>query len=398
MKEKSVMTNIADLPKAPVTSGDMAFNRTGLWRYLMMSIRDRTAPCQAACPLGMPSPGFINDLILKEPNRALDRIMEINPLPGITGRLCYHPCQSKCLRRELDGTVHIQMLERYLADTASDPAISAPKNLGAQVMVLGAGPLGLSAAYFLGRMGISVTIADPLDQAGGFLAAMETNRLPKEILCRETDRLIRLANIRPMLGDEFFGLNSVSTDHGWRLIIHDQTAHNKDSDPAKSLDVLSSRLSMGRQLLDTVGVGPRGAYKASQVASALAAGRELASQALSLLGFSRESQEINKLSSSDQKESSISARDVRYELFDRQDSVCADPKTQTLSDTQALDEAKRCLSCGHCNLCGRCLVFCPDVSLSINKQRTKIEVDEMHCKGCGICAYECPRRAITMER
>jgi Pyruvate/2-oxoacid:ferredoxin oxidoreductase delta subunit len=67
-------------------------------------------------------------------------------------------------------------------------------------------------------------------------------------------------------------------------------------------------------------------------------------------------------------------------------------------DEQALAETKRCLSCGHCNLCGRCLVFCPDVSLSVNKQGTKLEVDEMHCKGCGICAYECPRRAIAMER
>lgn len=389
---------MADLPKVPVTIGDMTYNRTGLWRHLMPAIHDRAAPCQIACPLGMPSPDFINDLIRQDAARALNRIMELNPLPGITGRLCYHPCQSKCLRRGPDSNVQIQMLERYLADTAPEPATSTPKSPKAQVAVLGAGPLGLSAAYFLGRMDISVTVCDPLDQPGGFLASVDNEKLPKEILGREINRLIRLANIQLKLGDDYSTLDSGSMKQDWRLIIHDQTAHAKDSGPGKSLTMLSSRLSSGRLLLDTTGVCPRDIYKANQVAIAIAAGRELAAQALSSLGFSRQSDELKRLINSGQTESAINAKDIRYELFDEQDAVCADSKSQTLSDEQALAEAKRCLSCGHCNLCGRCLVFCPDVSLSVNKQGTKPEVDEMHCKGCGICAYECPRRAITMER
>jgi Pyruvate/2-oxoacid:ferredoxin oxidoreductase delta subunit len=389
---------MADLPKVPITIGDMTYNRTGLWRYLMPAIRDRVAPCQIACPLGMPSPDFINDLIRQDAARALNRMMELNPLPGITGRLCYHPCQSKCLRRGLDSNVQIQMLERYLADTAPEPAASAPKCLKAQVAVLGAGPLGLSTAYFLGRMDISVTVCDPLDQPGGFLVSVDNDKLPKEILARETNRLISLANIQLKLGDDYSTLASGSMKQGWRLIIHDQTAHAKDSGPAKSLTILSSQLSPGRLLLDTTGVCLRDSYKANQIAIAVAAGRELAVQALSSLGFSRQSDALKGLINRGQTESSISTRDIRYELFDKQDSVCADSKGQTLSDEQALAEAKRCLSCGHCNLCGRCLLFCPDVSLSINKQGTRPEVDEMHCKGCGICAYECPRRAIAMER
>ncbi len=398
MRAKPEITRMADLPKVPITIGDMSYNRTGLWRYLMPAIHDRVAPCQIACPLGMPSPDFINDLIRQDAARALNRIMEINPLPGITGRLCYHPCQSKCLRRGLDSNIQIQMLERYLADTAPEPAASAPKSLKAQVAVLGAGPLGLSTAYFLGRMGISVTVCDPLDQPGGFLASVDDDKLPKEILVRETNRLISLANIQLKLGDDYSTLDSDSMKQGWRLIIHDQTAHAKDSGPAKSLTMLSSQLSSGRLLLNTTGVCLRNIYKANQIAIAVAAGRELAAQALSSLGFSQQSDELKGLINSGQTESSISTRDIRYELFDEQDSVCAGSKGQTLSDEQALAEARRCLSCGHCNLCGRCLVFCPDVSLSVNKQGTKPEVDEMHCKGCGICAYECPRRAIAMER
>jgi Pyruvate/2-oxoacid:ferredoxin oxidoreductase delta subunit len=389
---------MADLPKVPITIGDMTYNRTGLWRYLMPAIHDRVAPCQIACPLGMPSPDFINDLIRRDPGRALNRIMEVNPLPGITGRLCYHPCQSKCLRRGLDSNVQIQMLERYLADTAPEPATSAPKSLKARVAVLGAGPLGLSTAYFLGRMDISVTVCDPLGQPGGFLASVDNVKLPKEILGRETNRLISLANIQLKLGDDYSTLDSGSMKEGWRLIIHDQTAHAKDSGPAKSLTMLSSQLSSGRLLRDTTGVCLRNIYKANQIAVAVAAGRELATEALSILGFSQQSDELKRLINRGQTESPISIRDIRYELFDKQDSVRAASKGQTLSDEQALAEAKRCLSCGHCNLCGRCLVFCPDVSLSLNRQGTKPEVDEMHCKGCGICSHECPRGVITMER
>jgi len=398
LRAKPEITRMADLPKVPVTIGDMTYNRTGLWRYLLPAIHDRLAPCRIACPLGMPSPDFINDLIRRDAAQALNRILALNPLPGITGRLCYHPCQSKCLRRQIDSNVPIQMLERYLADTAPEPATPLAKSLQAQVAVLGAGPLGLSAAYFLGRMGISVTVCDPLNQPGGFLSSADNDKLPKEILGRETDRLIRLANIQLMLGADYLASDSVDLAQSWHLIIHDQTAHAKNSGPAQRLTGLSNQLSSGRLLLDTAGVRPRGVYKANQIAVAVAAGRELASHALSGLGFSQQRDDLEALVNCGKPESAIRTGDIRYELFDKQDPVCADPKGQTLSDEQALAEAKRCLSCGHCNLCGRCLVFCPDVSLSINEQETKPEVDEMHCKGCGICAYECPRRAITMER
>ena len=389
---------MADLPKLPITIGDMTYNRTGLWRYLKPSIHDRVAPCQTACPLGMPSPDFINDLIRQNPARALIRIMALNPLPGITGRLCYHPCQSKCIRRGIDSNVQIQMLERYLADTAPEPVASAPQSPETHVAVLGAGPLGLSAAYFLGRMGISVAVCDPLDQPGGFLTSVDTSKLPKKILGREANRLVSLANIQLKLGADYATLDSLSAEQGWRLIIHDQTAHAKDTEPAQNLTMRAHQLSSGRPLLDTAGVCPGGTYKASQIAIAIASGRELATQALNSLGLIRQRDELKALIDSAETEDAIGKGDIRYELFDALYTASADAKGLTFSDEQAQAEAKRCLSCGHCNLCGRCLLFCPDVSLRVNKQGAKPEVDELHCKGCGICAYECPRRAISMER
>ena len=381
---------MADLSKVPITLGDMSYNRTGLWRYLMPAMRQGAAPCQAACPLRMPSPDFINSLLRRDAAGALQRIMEFNPLPGITGRLCYHPCQAKCLRRELDGNVHIQMLARHLADTAPAPPAGAAQAGQARVTVLGAGPLGLSAAYFLGRAGLAVTLRDPLDQPGGFLASMGGDKLPPEVLGRETSRLISLAGLKLALGDDCAALERGGAGQGWDLVIHDQTAHAPDSVAAQGLAALADQLSAEAPFLDSAGVAGQGAYKASQVAVALAAGRELAAQALNALGLGPQSDRLKELGQDGQGQEPISAQELRYEILAAQ--------SQALSEDSVLAEAERCLSCGHCNLCGRCLMFCPDVSLRVNPQGTAPEVDEMHCKGCGICAHECPRRAIVMKR
>ena len=398
MSQKPEISRMADLPVVPITIGDMSFNRTGLWRYLMPVVKDRTAPCQAACPLGMPSPDFINDLIQRDASAALGRIMELNPLPGITGRLCYHPCQAKCLRKELDQAVQIQKLEQYAADAAGDPL--APPDAGGQVKaaVLGAGPLGLSAAYFLGRAGVEVTLYDPLEQAGGFLSALDPSKLPEEVLNRETARLGRAAGINYVLGADFAALQPSEIGHGLDIALYDRTAHAAKSAPADSLDRLCVQLKTNKPLLDSAALCPGGAYKASQAALAIAAGRDLALQAMQTLGMHKEYSILKGLTEAGRTENAISAEDIRYKLFTKEPSAIGASKGQSITGPQALAEAERCLSCGHCNLCGRCLVFCPDVSLSVDEAEQRPQVDLMHCKGCGICAHECPRRAIVMER
>jgi Pyruvate/2-oxoacid:ferredoxin oxidoreductase delta subunit len=371
----------------------MEFNRTGLWRYLMPVLKDRTAPCQKACPIGMPSPDFINDLANNDPAGALARIMEVNPLPGITGRLCYHPCQAKCLRKGLDQAIGIQKLEKYLADTAPEPDGKPLKASKGRVLVLGAGPLGLSAAYFLGRGGLQVIVADPLDRTGGFLTEVDQNRLPGEVLGRETGRLAKAAGLELKLKAKAeFGKNA-----DWDLVILDKTAHTAGSEAAASLAGMAEAVSGSHQVLDTDGLAPTDSFKSSQIAVAVAAGRGLSAYALGTLGLQEEQETLQKLSASDREEAGLGQEDIRYDLFDAvaQDEVS---HGDTSPGEQALTEARRCLSCGHCNLCGRCLVFCPDVSLSVNEQMQRLQVDMKHCKGCGICARECPRGAIVMER
>ena len=90
--------------------------------------------------------------------------------------------------------------------------------------------------------------------------------------------------------------------------------------------------------------------------------------------------------------------DIRIEHFPPSDPAGgAKAKQGTWEWEQVLQEAERCLSCGTCNRCLQCVLFCPDASIRLDENETAVTVDLDHCKGCGICAYECPRGVITME-
>ncbi len=92
----------------PLTVEDMTWNKTGTWRLLTPKVQGKMSPCRAACPIGQPIANIMSAVSEGDWNRALQMLLEINPLPGVTGRLCYHPCQAKCLRKELDRPVSIQ--------------------------------------------------------------------------------------------------------------------------------------------------------------------------------------------------------------------------------------------------------------------------------------------------
>ena len=225
MNPKPEIRELAELPLVPVTIGDMSFNRTGLWRYLEPVIKDRTAPCQAACPLGMPSPEFITRLVRNDPAGALGLVLEYNPLPGLTGRLCFHPCRGKCLRRKLDRPVRLDLLEAHLADTVQAPEQTPPQPAEGLVAVLGSGPVGLSAGYFLGLAGVETVVYDPRERAGGFLNEVDEKKLPGHVLEREVARLVTRSGLKMKLGTDADSTATDLKDRGFSLIIHDKGAH-----------------------------------------------------------------------------------------------------------------------------------------------------------------------------
>lgn len=184
-----------------VSVRSMAFNRTGLWRNVSPIHREGVAPCTAACPIGASNPRIWQRLAAGEVDEALAQLLLVNPLPGITGRVCPQFCEGACHRAALDFPVAIRDLERFLADHGN--AGSLPDRPGAsraEVAIIGAGPAGLSCAYHLARLGYAPTVFDAASEAGGVLrAGIPAYRLPRAVLDREVER-VEKAGVRFKLG------------------------------------------------------------------------------------------------------------------------------------------------------------------------------------------------------
>jgi NADPH-dependent glutamate synthase beta subunit-like oxidoreductase len=117
---------------------------------------DLMPPCNHACPAGENIQAWLELAQAKKYRQAWDALIRDNPLPAVHGRVCYHPCESSCNRQDLDAAVSIHAVERFLGDMAATegwlPKVEAPPS-GKRVLVVGAGPSGLSAAYHLCRFG-----------------------------------------------------------------------------------------------------------------------------------------------------------------------------------------------------------------------------------------------------
>jgi formate dehydrogenase beta subunit len=139
-------------------------------------------PCNNACPAGEDIQGWLSLAQSGNYRKAWETLVRDNPMPAVHGRVCYHPCETACNRAELDAPVSVHAVERFLGDLA------APS--GKRVLVVGAGPGGLSAAYHLARMGHTVEIHEAGPLAGGMMHfGIPAYRLPREDLMREIRRI-----------------------------------------------------------------------------------------------------------------------------------------------------------------------------------------------------------------
>src|SRR3990172_11898737 len=163
-------------------------NHTGLWRTMRPIYVDRLPPCNHACPAGENIQAWLYYAEEGKYYEAWQQLMQDNPLPAVHGRVCYHPCESTCNRAQLDEAVNIHAIERFLGDQAIKEGwkVECKPPSGKKVLVVGAGPSGLSAAYHLARLGHALTIHEAGPKPGGMMRfGIPKYRLPRDILDAE---------------------------------------------------------------------------------------------------------------------------------------------------------------------------------------------------------------------
>src|SRR6266481_2131258 len=197
---------IAGVTPPPTEKEGQRLFPTGNFRSFRPVYKDKTPPCNNACPTGEQIQKYL-DFVKHE--RYLDgylTIMEDNPMPSVTGRVCYHPCETACNRAEHDEPIGIRSVERFLGDyglalTGNPIAGGLPAPNGKTVAIVGSGPGGLGCAYHLRRRGYSSVIFEALEKPGGMLrAGIPAWHLPEEILDAEITKLTRLGGIEIRCG------------------------------------------------------------------------------------------------------------------------------------------------------------------------------------------------------
>ncbi len=176
--------------------GSSLANKTGSWREERPLYVHRVPPCNVGCPAKEDIQRWLYSAESGDYRTAwLDLVVD-NPLPGVVGRVCYHPCESACNRAQLDDAVGIHGVERFLGDEAIRQGWELPGPVqlsGKRVLVVGAGPSGLSAAYQLARAGHAVTIREAGPLAGGMMRyGIPRYRLPREVLDAEVARILEM--------------------------------------------------------------------------------------------------------------------------------------------------------------------------------------------------------------
>ncbi len=171
---------------------------------------DCIAPCEATCPANIDIQGYIAHLANDDPDAAVRLIKERNPLPVVCGRICPHPCESQCRRGLVDEPVAINPLKRFASehDLESGPFLhEAGADTGKKVAIVGGGPAGLSAAFYLRRMGHAVEIFEALPELGGMARyGIPRFRMPWDLMDKEIKAITDLGvkvNYNQRLGTDF---------------------------------------------------------------------------------------------------------------------------------------------------------------------------------------------------
>ncbi|HSC63761.1 MAG TPA: NAD(P)-binding protein [Caldimonas sp.] len=176
--------------------GSSLANKTGSWRTERPVYVDRLPPCNGQCPAGEDIQGWLFHAESGNYEAAWRHLTRDNPFPATMGRVCYHTCEGVCNRGKIDAPVGINSVERFLGDEALKHRWrfeAPPVESGRHVLVVGAGPSGMSAAYHLRRLGHAVTVMDAGAAMGGMMRfGIPKYRLPRDVLDAEMQRIVEM--------------------------------------------------------------------------------------------------------------------------------------------------------------------------------------------------------------
>ncbi|MCM8611533.1 NAD(P)-binding protein [Accumulibacter sp.] len=233
--------------------GSSLANRTGSWRTSRPVYLDRLPPCNKQCPAGEDIQGWLFHAESGDYESAWRHLTKDNPFPAIMGRVCYHTCEGACNRGQLDAPVGINSVERFLGDEALKRGwkLTPPTSeSGKHVLIVGAGPSGMSAAYHLRRLGHRVTVQEAGPLLGGMMRfGIPKYRLPREVLEAEMQRVVDLG-VTVKLGSKVENILATMQDGGFDAAFLAVGAHIGKramipaGDAAKIIDAISLLRSM----------------------------------------------------------------------------------------------------------------------------------------------------------
>ncbi|MDJ0951000.1 MAG: NAD(P)-binding protein [Alphaproteobacteria bacterium] len=242
------MANRSDLTLPPDLTHE---RRTGPFRTQRPIYRDLLPPCNDACPAGENIQGWLDAAQAGQFEQAWRILTRDNPMPAVHGRVCYHPCETACNRRHLDQSVSIHAVERFLGDLAIKSGWSfepASSQSGKRILVVGAGPSGLSAGYHLARLGHEVEIHEAGPVAGGMMHfGIPAYRLPRDVLEAEVAR-IQAMGVRMVFDHKVEDLLAEQTAGGFDAMFVAVGAHlSKRTDiPARDAGTMFDAVSFLR--------------------------------------------------------------------------------------------------------------------------------------------------------
>ncbi|MCK4302774.1 MAG: FAD-dependent oxidoreductase [Candidatus Eisenbacteria sp.] len=172
----------------------MASRKTALELLLSNHYADCISPCKIGCPAGVDAQGYIALAGMGQTRKAVDLIREANPLPAVCGRVCVRKCEVVCRRVDVDQAVSINAVKRYVTDAPGiyDGQPECEPSRGQTIGIVGAGPAGLTAAWFLGKKGYKPVLYEAMSRSGGMLRyGIPTYRLPDDVLDREAEYICR---------------------------------------------------------------------------------------------------------------------------------------------------------------------------------------------------------------